>query len=303
MKKLLIFILSAGVAGPATADGAASEIKARYDGSYAEARAVCAGISAKIDGIKIMAGVGIGAGAVGTIGGAVATIAGILKYSRDKIALKKPTGEEISAAGSELASASKSPVDLTAPAGAAPGKSYDKKSVMLGNVRTIGAGVAGAGGAAGAITSFMGAGKFDELISDINACGAHIVEMERRKTELSFAAPDDPALPGMEKIIAGCKGMSGKNIADVKGRMTAAGILSAVGGAAGIAGAITSAVAVSKEKRGADAMTDTKGLNMAANISSGVAAAGNLGGTILSGVVLAGLNRNGDIAKNCAELF
>jgi hypothetical protein len=117
-------------------------------------------------------------------------------------------------------------------------------------------------------------------------------------SELRFAAPDDAGLAQMKSIVDNCKGMSSNNIADVKGKMKAAGIISAVGAAAGVVGGVTSIVANKKdeEERG-------NKMNMVSNISSGVATVGNLGGAILSGTVLAGLNKNGDIAKTCADSF
>ncbi|MDR1071749.1 MAG: hypothetical protein LBL21_03860 [Rickettsiales bacterium] len=178
------------------------------------------------------------------------------------------------------------------------------KSNTLGNVRTAGAFVSGAGGVVGAATSFAGLKTLDDLIANMNACDLYVREIDRQAAELRLAAPDDASPSKMQLIADSCKGMNSKNIADVKDKMKAAGILSVVGAVAGITGGVTSAVAVSKEKQGASATgaegrDSTKGLNMAANISSGVAAVGNLGGAILSGVTLAGLIKNGDIAEKC----
>jgi len=270
-----------------------------------------------------MAGIGIASGVLGTVGGGAAAVTGFMKYGKDdkisgvsnpndKLArLRRLVGgsvDELVAAANELRelivyfnndNKDRIAKDLAELANIDKVK---KESQTLGNVRTIGAGVAGATGAVGAVTSFAGTATLDKLIEDMNACDSYVREIESQKTELAFAAPDDATISQMNKIIESCKGMSSKNIADIKSKLKAAGIISAIGAAAGIAGGITSAMAVSKEKD-PNNKEDTKGLNMVANITSGAAAAGNLGGAILSGVTRSGLIKNGDIADKCKAAF
>ena len=317
MKKIFASVFAIFLMWGACADdnAAVNEIISRYNASLGKAKASCAGLSEQIDKVKLMAGIGIGAGAVGTIAGGTALATGIMKSQVDDDIQKylKQQDDLDNILKSKDLSNPGSLVELRNALNALNTQS-DKmltdaknKSQTLGNIRTGGAFVAGAGGAVGAATSFSGTALLDKLAGDIDMCNSYVAEIEKQTTELRLESPDDPAIAGMSKIVESCKGLNSKNIADVKSKLTAGGILSVVGAAAGITGGITSAIAVSKEKAGASATTDgengTKGLNMAANISSGVAAAGNLGGAILSGVVLSGFMKNGEIAEKCKNAF
>jgi hypothetical protein len=307
------------------ADAATDEILARYSASLGKAKAYCSGLPDKINSVKTAAGISIAGGAVGTLGGGAAVATGVMKYKTDDKIKDMVDPAEIKSRAGELLAKIKTATDQEAAETVLLAKRIkddkDKfpqmekdlqdakdRSAALGNVRTAGAFVSGAGGAVGAATSFAGLKTLDGLIVDMNACDSYVREIDRQAAELRFAAPDDPSLAKMNAIADSCKGMSSKNIADVKGKMKAAGIISTIGAVAGVAGGITSAVAASKEKKGAsgagaEGKDSAKGLNMASNISSGIAAAGNLGGAILSGVTLAGLNKNSDIAAKCADAF
>ena len=315
MKKTLMIslIFTIGLVGGTWAESAVDDITIRYNKSLDNAKAYCTGLTGKIDQVKLMAGIGIGAGGVGTIAGGAAVITGIMKSKTDDEIAKieeemensKLTEEQIAAMSAQEHLKRLQEIDDYLKAKSEQIAEKKNKSQTLGNIRTAGAFVAGAGGVAGAATSFTGANLLDTLIKDIDACNSSVAEIEKQTTELRLESPDDPAIAQMNKITEACKGLNSKNIAEVKKAMFASGVVSAVGAAAGITGGITSAIAVSKEKNGASATADggTKGLNMAANISSGVAAVGNLGGAILSGVVLGGLITNGETAAKCKEVF
>ena len=75
----------------------------------------------------------------------------------------------------------------------------------------------------------MGAKQLDDLVQNMDACSAAVDEIDRQSMELRFAAPDDPTLPTMNRIVENCKGMNSKNILDVKGKMKAVGQLSFIG--------------------------------------------------------------------------
>ena len=288
MKKIVLILTFILFAAPAAADADVAEIIERYNISLGDARAYCSGLSEQINSIKALAGIGVGAGAVGTIAGTTALVTGIMKYNEDQRILKisNMSFQELRQFLTEHET------------------EYRKliaRSQTLGHIRTAGAFVAGASGAVGAVTAFSGAGNIDDLVENMNACNSNVQDIEKQMIELRFMDPDHSAIAQMSRIVENCRGMDFRNIENVKGRLRTAGVLSVVGGVAGVVGGITSAMAVSKERQGAE--DGTYGLNRAANISSGVAAAGNLGGAILSGTVLAGLNRNSDIAGRCAGAF
>jgi len=174
------------------------------------------------------------------------------------------------------------------------------QSNPLGTARTVSSFIAGGTSAASAISSFVGVATLDTLVKDMNACDSYVREIKGQRAELEAEAPKDPLLAQMDDIIANCSGLNSRNIADVKGKMIATGVISATGAATGIAGGITSAVAGSKEKGGS---TDTKGLNIGSSILTGTTTAAGLTSTILSGVVLSDLHKNGDVAARCASAF
>ncbi|MDR3208573.1 MAG: hypothetical protein LBT45_01860 [Rickettsiales bacterium] len=295
--QVVFFVLAYG-ATAANENSEINEIKIRFSASYEKAKSFCSTLPADIDKIKILAGIGIGAGATGTIAGGTALVAGIIKSKIDK--LENMTAEQLLEYARRL--------EKDAGALEMERSNLAQKSKNMGNVRTAGAFVSGAGGIVGAASSFGGLKTLDALIVDMNACDSYVREIEKQAMELRFAAPDEPSLAKMSAIVKNCKGMSSKNIADIKSKIKAAGVISAVGAAAGVAGGITSAIATSNERQGASAAgaagkDSTKGLNMAANISSGIAAAGGLGGAIISGAALSGLINNAELADKCAGMF
>jgi len=333
------------------ADEAADEIIGRYNTSLDKAKLFCPGLSEKIDFVKTMAGIGIGTGVGGTVAGGVATGAGFWKLHNDDVvgATKMMTKMEETRAkiDANVNSTSNAEDDefiknalglannkSKLPKPAKDLKKAEELSRGLGYVRTGGAFVAGATGLGGAISAKFGTDTLDKLIADMNACDSYVREIEKQKDELTFTAPDNPTLAQMNKIVNSCKGMNSKNIAEVKNNLKTAGIISAIGAAAGIVGGGASIVAdkmehpsAPKEKKdttkqetapaaqtppatttptktpAAPSDKDIKGWNMAANISSGVAALAGLGGAIFSGATLSGLNKNSDTAAKCKEAF
>jgi hypothetical protein len=324
MKKYLIILFAVLAPVSARADAVVDEIMSRYNTSLGKARTLCTALPEQMDKVKLMSGISLGSTTVGTIGGGAAVITGAIKWNNDKKLDDMVDPAVIRARAEELQTKAKARTITPQEADELvflakhikdnkdkfPQAEKDLKdakghSEAMGNIRTAGAAVSAVGGAAGAATSLGSLKTLDDLIVNMNACDSYVNEIEKQKLELSFAEPDNPTIAKMDTIVKNCKGMNSKNIADVKGKLKTAGILSAVGGVAGITGAIASGVAGAKEKQGASATADggTGGLNMTANIASGVAAVGNLGGAILSGITLSGLNKNSDIAKSCSEAF
>jgi hypothetical protein len=183
-----------------------------------------------------------------------------------------------------------------------------KKSNTLGTVRTVGSFVAGGTSVVSAATSFVGAGALDKLVKDMNACDSYVREIKSQRAELEFVAASDPALEQMDRVIDGCSGLNSRNISDIKSKLTASGIVSAVGAATGIAGGVTSLMAGKREKNGALAAASgkdggTKELNMASNVLAVATTATSLGSAVIGGVTLADLMKNGEVAEKCKAAF
>ncbi|MDR1826529.1 MAG: hypothetical protein LBQ49_02445, partial [Rickettsiales bacterium] len=231
MKKILIFF-TAIFPMALRADEAVDDIMKRYNASLGKAQTYCNGLTAKIDSVKTMAGIGIGAGAVGTIGGGVATVTGVMKAQNDKQIVDKAGEAEGGKLNEALYNkwkannkAQKWTLEELRDIAFTMLAKLNEKSQQLGNIRTAGGFVAGVGGAAGATTSFIGIKTLDDLIVEMNACDSYVKEIDKQATELRMTAPDDPTLSKMNEIVKNCKGMSSKNIADVKNNMKMAGII------------------------------------------------------------------------------
>ncbi|MDR3126838.1 MAG: hypothetical protein LBT92_04375 [Rickettsiales bacterium] len=311
-------VLTEETAAAAKSAATIAEIKARWNTSYEKAKDECSGIAKKIDGVKILAGVSTGASALGTLSAGAATVTGIMKTFNDKkikeLDDKVARLANLSAPGNEQAL--RDALDNNEIANILDDmekarverEEAVKKSRTLGTIRTAGSFVAGGTSAVSAVTSFIGVDQLDKIAKDMDSCSAAVREIGFIRSELAAESPNDPDLTMMDEVVGACSGLNSKNIIDIKNKLTATGIVSAVGTATGIAGGITSAIAGSKEKQGASAMKSekeggTKGLNLASNILAGVTTATSLGSTVISGITLADLNKNDDRAKDCAGKF
>ena len=317
-----------------------AEIKTRYGQSYNSAMNFCTRLPAQVNGAKVAAGVSLGTSIVGTLAGGAALTTGIMKMGKDKeigelydsmeehrsmaagglpVNTTPAEADAYVAAAEKFISMSQAERDGLKEANDLIKIAYgmkimyerdmekmqelSQKSATLGTVRTVGNFVAGGAGAASAISAFVGAGQFDALIKDMNACDSHVRDIRGQREELAAVAPADVALAQMDDIIDACAGLNSKNIADVKNKLVATGIISSISGAAGLVGGVTSAIAGAKENKGAIGSRDTKGLNMASTVLAGVTTGTALTSTVISGVMLSDLMKNGKVAEACASAF
>jgi hypothetical protein len=290
----------------------ADEIKSLYAASRDKASSYCSNIYDRIGKIKIAAGIGIGAGAVGTLTGGTATVAGIMKAKNDNLIDERLAQKAESFAESDEAMleglisgeivGTFADIDNDI-------KKMKQYSQTLGTVRTAGSFVSGGTQAVGAASSFIGLKQLDELADNMDKCNKAIKEIDNLRLRAQVETPDESAIiSDMARITNGCGRLDSGNIRSIKGQLTASGVIMSVGGILGVAGGITSAVAVGREKAGASGAAagkdgGTKELNTASNVLAGASAATALTGTIIGGVTLAGLMKNGDIAKKCEEAF
>ncbi|MDR1071678.1 MAG: hypothetical protein LBL21_03490 [Rickettsiales bacterium] len=324
--------LSAEEEAAAAQTAAIDDIMSRYNPLRQSASEACFGIADGVDKIKVFAGISTGASAVGTIAGGAAAVTGFMKQKEDKdIAgqVVENAAKKLSVGGyiqlfedidkikvrddvlvaiesgkmlelaTKLSNGGVEDLDMD---------SITAKSKLLGTIRTAGSFAAGGTGVVSAATSFIGLKQFDDVIKNMDSCTASVQGIDRIKSELQLADSTNPALSDMRNIVDSCSGLDSKNIADVKGRMTATGVISSVGGALGIVGGITSLMAARGEKGGALGGVDgkdggTKGLNTASNYLAVGTTAASLAATIFGGVTVAGLVRNGEIAGKCAGAF
>jgi hypothetical protein len=340
MKYLLVIfaVMIGSAARAATVDDAAvKEIMDKYAPVYERAKGSCQSLPEQLKSVKIMAGVGIGAGVVGLAGGATGATAGLLKAGTDSLMTKLETdysgievSDEVVNKFQELAKMPaeelikqiredqklkeilqnyKKYSDETEEGAKREilGKIVNdaklyatakKMSDGLGNIRTAGSFVGGAGGVGGAVAGFGGAAKLDDLIVAMETCATETKKIEDLKMELTFADPGNPALAEMTKIAENCRGLNTKNIEDIRAKFKTAGIISIVGAATGIAGGVASMAAKDKDKENRGNNTNT-----ASTVLSGVSGAAGGVTAVLSGIVLSGLNKNSEIADKCTSAF
>jgi len=293
MKKLCIALLCAI---SFTAAARADEIS--------EIREACTGIADQIRSVQVLAGVSTGASIGGTLANTTAFVSGLMKSAHDKTlaqlemeieAIEKMNHEEVLWLVGEIGRLH----ELE--------KKEQELSQKMGNVRTIGLGVGTATGGVSAITSGIGAKQVGELAGQMDRCNRAIDGIKRLSMEKSVSGePDEIA----NFIAANCRKLDPGNMETIHKQMVASAVVSGVGAAASLTGAVTSAIAVNKEKKNnADATgtitgrESTKTLNTVANVSAGVGMAASVGSIALGAVVLSKLNKDSENARACEEIL
>lgn len=259
---------------------------------------LCSGIKSELQKIQVLAGVSAGASGVGTLTGATALATGIMKNKADKEIMNLENMNQV-----ELYKYAES-LEKEADALKEEKQKLEQlkhKSQTLGNVRTGTMAATSVTSVVSAVTTGFGVKNLDDLINKMNACNEAISKLESEQIQMRFDGLEgSDEYVKISSIIAKCRKFDVANMQVIKNAMTASTVISGIGGAAGIAGAITSAIAVSKEKQ-AETMAgaNTKGLNMAANISAGVATATSATSLILGAVSLSKLNKDAENAESC----
>jgi len=276
------------------------------DELLASARSACSGISGQLDRIRVAAGLGIAAGAVSAIAGGTATAAGIYQIRSSRAAARAEsegiTYEQALATEPEIDEYDPDIEAYVTVAHDADGNPVeqvtfrDRLSGAAPTIQTAGAFVAGGTAVVGAVSAFVGAAQFGDIISDMNNCAEVIRELDNASRRMSFESPNDPRIEMYGNIVRTCSGMRVSNIEAVRNAMRAAGIISGVGAVTGIAGGVVGVVQNRNSEEGAAP-------GAATTILAGAATAAGATTAIISGAVLAGLNRNSDIARACANAF
>jgi hypothetical protein len=271
---------------------------------YDSFAAACDGIAAGLKEIQIAAGVSTGVSGVGTLTGAAAVATGMMKSNVDKSIgeLESMTSLQLLEYAQELGK--------NAAALKAEKDQLQKKSQSLGNIRTGMAGATAATSGVSAVSAGISVDKIGKLIDKMTECNQELERLELVQMQYRMEGKDesDQEVARVGRIMTNCKKFNIGNMTAIKKQMTASTIISGVGVAAGLTGAITSAIAVGKEKNGASAVglegrESTKGLNIAANISSGIATATSIGSLALGAITLSKLNADAENAKNCKNAF
>ncbi|MDR0741587.1 MAG: hypothetical protein LBF28_02330 [Rickettsiales bacterium] len=311
--KIITYIIFALINVSAVA--ADSDMQNRYYEVIAIARAECASISGDLRSVLSAMGLATGLSVGGTVSAGIATATGIAKVRTDD-EIKAEVDSIIKMHEAEFAVAlqrgevSQSLETLTASIkNSGEIKELDKlarTSQTLGNVRTIGNSVAAGTNIAGTIVSAKQNGNLNDIANQMDKCLAVVKELKQQRIEFMGKQENKAIFEKLSRIIEKCDRMNSSVLKNIQGKIKGNTIASAVGIATGIGGAVTSGIAVSKEKdgeMGADDVVGTKNLNTAANILSGATALASIVGVGFGASSMSALAKQADIINSCAQEF
>ena len=279
----------------------------------------CLGISSRLDHLKTLAGVSTGVNVVGTLSGAGALAAGIVKANKDKEADKladtlsklevTDTKNMISSEDFEKTRAQfdkdfeallKKYEAEDADGLEAQKSKLEQESKTLGNVRTGLLAANTVTQVAGAAISSQTKVKGD-LKEQINKC---IAAADDLKESMMQARLDGKDTSQAKRIVEACGEYKYVDLSKINNLATGATVTSSIGVVAGGVGTITSAVANTDSTRKDDSdagKAKEKNLNTAANVLSGVSTATSAVSTVLNGVQIATIKKVVSTADNCEK--
>ena len=278
----------------------------------------CVGISSKLNHLKTMAGISTGVGAVGTVAGAGALAAGVVKANKDKeiedlkkqfekiLTVDKQTTKE--EAEETLAKVEKAWAQYVKDAENDSSKKknvdaiskLEEESKTLGNVRTGLLAGNTATSVVGAVVSSKSKVK-GSLKDQVNAC---LVATEDLRESMMQARMEGQDTTKAKRIVDACGGYKSSDIAKINKFATGSTVTSSIGAVAGGVGMITSIAANTDATRNdntKEGIEKEKGLNTASNVLSGITTATSATSTVLSGVQIATIKKVVSIADNCEK--
>ena len=275
-------------------------------------RASCGGISAELNQMKTMAGIGTGVSAAGVLAGGAAVATGVMKANTDaeiaewkQILIDIEKNAELNGVNyEEITQAELDALFAQAPndKDAVSNKvgELEQKSTTLGNIRTgtlaatTAANIAGA--AVGGVNMKKARGSLTEQVSE---CLASIKELSAAygQARISRTASDED-LGRIETIVRVCNEWSTVDLSKIDKRATGSFASSVVGATTGAAGTITSALANSENIRAANDQKE-KNLNLTANVLAGGATVASTAATIFNATQISAIKRASTVADAC----
>ncbi len=180
----------------------------------------------------------------------------------------------------------------------------EKKSSILGNVRTGLMAGATATSVASTVTSAVAGSQATKLAKQMEDCDKKIHEVKLAKGVLEAydEISNSSALEKAKNVLNVCVGFDKNNINTLKTTMTASAVVSGIGSATAGAGTVTSVLANSKKVRNDNSVEGKKkekGLNLASNILAGVATGTSGASTVLSATAIEKAKKDSVVAENC----
>ena len=287
-------------------------------------RTACSGINSKMDHLKLMAGINTGIGAVGTVTGAVALATGIAKSKLDSELVSVEQDIKRLVASNKNAKGTPLPVENTkvfyqqidelvdsyaSTEGISDDKQtntkdrekeLNKKSKMLGNVRTGMLAANTATSVAGAVISSQNktTGSIKEAIDKCMSA------TEDLRESMMQARIDGRDTIEAKRIVDACSEYKSADLSKIDKLATGSTVSSSIGAVAGGVGMITSIAANTDSTRkddSKDGKAKEKNLNTASNVLSGVTTATSAVSTVLNGVQIATIKKVVSISEKCEK--
>ena len=310
MKKILPVLLCIG-ALPAYANDLSltDAMRATY--------AACVGIDEELSDLKTMAGINTAITAVGTVAGAGATVAGVVKVSTDQKI------EELEKILAELEAEAKNEDPMTAEeietflydfntkyssrvlnkdSAKSELDELNAKSKKQGNWRTGLVAGATATNVAGAIIAGTNQVK-GELKDQIDMCKLSIKQLRNAMMQARMNGED---ISEAQEIVNACGDFEYSDLSKINTRGKGAAISAGVGAATGLAGTVVSASANSEGVRGdntADGKQKEKNLNTAANVLSGTTTAASATAMVFNATQIKAIKQVAEVASKCTGVL
>ena len=281
-------------------------------------RTSCGGISAELNQMKTMAGIGTGVSAAGALAGGAAVATGVIKSNVDEqnknaISIRAAWNKFTGGTKIELSDTVKKLFldDMEEWAAQNPKLAKDlqkmrqdsalgQKSEKLGNIRTGALAAATVTGAAGAVVGGMNMKKArGTLTEQVSECLASVKELSTAYgQERITRSVSEQELEQINTIISACDEWSTVDLSKIDNRATGAMASGTASAAMGLVGTVTSAMANTDKMRFSGTKKE-ENLNKASNIMAGGTAVASTAATIFNATQLSALKRASTVADAC----
>lgn len=288
--------------------------------ALSDAQVACTEISGELSELKRMAGINTAVSAVGTVGGGVALVTGIIKADKDKKVsdiIQNAINSNKEQAKQQLYGVDRELRLVSYPTTHTENKIYIPSSkteevvgkvtdsVNLGKVRTGAMAVAGASNIAGAVISAENAsqGDLELLIAD---CSGAITKLNAAAAQVRVDGSDEQGtyLSKAEAVVSKCGQIKNINMSGIINKAKGSLVSNVVGATTGVVGAVISALANSKKIRGdksPDGMQTEKNLNTTSNVLAGATTVASATSVIFNAAQISTIKKFVATVEECEE--
>ena len=302
MKKLTAFLIGLLFVNVAFADNDS------LNDAIVRTRSACSGISDSMANLKKIAGINTALTGFGTVAGGVAFGTGIAKANIDQDLQYNLSGLQQAAENQGMveldASAADDDASVAQKNSIKAGKDKNKlqkKSKVLGHIRTGTLAVATAADTAGAVLALKN--RLDKDLQErVNDCMSAVKELRDMRLRARFEnIATDEELEVAESIDVACSDWKNVDLSVVNKRAVGAAVSGGTGAAMALAGTITSATANSDAVREDGGQKKEQNLNTASNVLAGGATAASVVATVFNATQIKAIKKIATVADQCEE--